>query len=1367
MNKFKKTCFFCKYEISKHNKSKNFVKFRNKLKPLCRYCTKNKHKPLEPKNKDNDTHCKICNKAVMYKKCIACSICDHFFHGKCLNLSKDDIKNIENICDFFICQLCNNDMFPKQVLFNEKPDLKGKKSKSNQCFTCNNVILKDKYPNKFLMYNDKRQCVCKECSYLNKDIPVRDKSLIEFLDCSICKHQVKYESIFCNLCQHWVHPYCNKITKKELKQLSEVTANWHCYNCNLEIFPNNLIEKSDSTCKTKSSNSIKNEYATKDNCSVCSKKVTGTETLACSTCKHWLHKKCIGHFNTRAEYQNFLKYYSNKEWDCPVCTADILPFISLDNDEFYMLLLEMYTEPIYLNKENFQQIYIKMKDVDFFSELDDNDSKESRYLNDIDPDSNYHSKDSCKYAIETSKIVTKSSKELTMVTFNIRSIKKNFKSFVNLLKTFTFKMHVICLTETWLGPLDNTDDFKLEGYHPPHYQNRIGNMHGGGVITYVHKNISKQKLVKSMSYVDEFNHCLATEITINNKITTFLNVYRSPNNLNESFLDKFETIVERNKSRICYILGDMNYNLINLDKHDATRNYYNILTSSSFKPLITKPTRITDNSKTLIDHIWTNDLRNSSVHHSHIVITDITDHLPCFTFVANPDILIKGYKTITKRVINDANRDQFMNRISEIRGALSFHTNNTHQTSLQHKYDDYFFHLSKVYDECFPLITKKVHVKTLSKPWITLEVQDLIEKKNIRFSKKSKNNNNKNKKKYRDAKIKMEEAIDREKEKYYKNLLDNTNNSIQKKWDAIRIIINRKKVEQNDCPIPNNILGEHYASVAKNLAAKLPSILQDDIPTTSKSYNNAKSHLQNQFHFTPINEREVYELILKLDPVKGPGIDNLDVKSLKSISHIISPHLTSLFNQSLVQGVYPQCFKVAKCIPVFKRYPLDPSLPMNYRPISILTAINKVFERIIHNQLAIFLEENKLLPNFQYGYRKQHSTSQAILDFTDHVSKAQHNKMVTIAIFMDLSKAFDTVDKNILKQKLKNLGMSDMTSSLIDSYMSNRKFYMNKETCQYNLTHGVPQGSILGPLLFIMYTHDMVDITHENKVIVYADDTTVLVQGRNLTEAKQHSNDILTRFHHYFTLNKLSINPSKTKYMIYRPSYRRHMYKKLLIDTTNTKIKMVDTILEQVNSIKFLGVIINDKLSWESHKKQVYNKVCKTLGLIYRCKEVMDENNLIGMYKTFIQPYFLYGIEVWGHSVQSEHDLLMKLQSKVIRIIFDCKRSEDAWKHNNSKISSIKELYSNVINRLCFKHHAGLLPSYFCENIMPEFNIVQLQNKVTRITLDQMYNYKNTLSSMNTKLKASCVKTWNVLSLDTKSLPYSSKNKVSFKKFKI
>ena len=237
--------------------------------------------------------------------------------------------------------------------------------------------------------------------------------------------------------------------------------------------------------------------------------------------------------------------------------------------------------------------------------------------------------------------------------------------------------------------------------------------------------------------------------------------------------------------------------------------------------------------------------------------------------------------------------------------------------------------------------------------------------------------------------------------------------------------------------------------------------------------------------------------------------------------------------------------------------------------------------------------------------------------------------------------------------------------------------------------------------------------------------------------------------------------------MIYSPSYQRSMFKKLLVDTTNTEVKIASTILEQVNSIKFLGIIINDKLSWEPHKQQVYNKVCKTLGLIYKCREVMDENNLIGMYKTFIQPYFLYAIEVWGHSIQSEQDVLIKLQSKVLRLIFGCKRSNDAWQQNNSQISFIKQLYRNVINRLCYKHHAQLLPAYFSNNVMPEFNSVQLQNRITRVSLDQMYNYQNTLISTNTNFKASCVKSWNSLSFDIKSLPYTSMREVSIKKFKM
>ncbi len=302
------------------------------------------------------------------------------------------------------------------------------------------------------------------------------------------------------------------------------------------------MNKSDTLHKSRKINTIKTEFDTFDDCSVCSKKVSGTETLACSTCKHWVHKRCIGHFNNRTEYQDFLHHFSSELWDCPACTADMLPFTLMDQSEFVMLLLDMYSQPNYINKDNYQQIFRKLSDVDFFNDAHtiESDHTNYKYTDNIDPDINYPNTDSCNYIIDTSLLTIKSSKELTMMNFNIRSLRKNYNNFVNLLSQINCKIHVICLTESWLGPNDNIKDFEIEGYHIPHCQNRIGNMHGGGVITYIHRDIPKYKVVESISFVDEFNHCLVTEIAINNKTTTFLNIYRSPNSTNDLFINQFE-----------------------------------------------------------------------------------------------------------------------------------------------------------------------------------------------------------------------------------------------------------------------------------------------------------------------------------------------------------------------------------------------------------------------------------------------------------------------------------------------------------------------------------------------------------------------------------------------------------------------------------------------------------------------------------------------------------------------------------------------------------------------------------------------------------------------------------------------------------
>ena len=192
---------------------------------------------------------------------------------------------------------------------------------------------------------------------------------------------------------------------------------------------------------------------------------------------------------------------------------------------FFMLLMDLYEKPTFINQNNYQQVFMRLKNDNFFNAINIDDCIEDKYLDEIDPDSNYHTNDTCNYTITTDDIKVKTPHDLALMTFNIRSLRKNFKNFTNLLGRINSKIHVICLTESWLGSLDNIKDFEIDGNHTPLYQNRVGNIHGGGVVTYIHKDISKHKYLKHLSFVDSFNHCLGTEITINNKTTTLLNIY--------------------------------------------------------------------------------------------------------------------------------------------------------------------------------------------------------------------------------------------------------------------------------------------------------------------------------------------------------------------------------------------------------------------------------------------------------------------------------------------------------------------------------------------------------------------------------------------------------------------------------------------------------------------------------------------------------------------------------------------------------------------------------------------------------------------------------------------------------------------------
>ena len=455
-----------------------------------------------------------------------------------------------------------------------------------------------------------------------------------------------------------------------------------------------------------------------------------------------------------------------------------------------------------------------------------------------------------------------------------------------------------------------------------------------------------------------------------------------------------------------------------------------------------------------------------------------------------------------------------------------------------------------------------------------------------------------------------------------------------------------------------------------------------------------------------------------------------------------------LFNLSLRDAIYPNIFKKAKCVPIYKGYPLDPYLPVNYRPISILNCLNKVLERLIHDQMYTYMETNNIFPDFQFGYRKKRNTSQAVLKLCDIIETNKLNNKISIAIFMDLSKAFDTVDKDILCSKLDNIGFCTNSNNLIYDYMSNRRFCVKNDlTNEYSLKYGVPQGSILGPLLFLTYIHDMDTLCKNVKKIVYADDTTVIVSGRNIQEAKQLSNEVLEQFYNYFTINKLTINEGKTKYMIldFRTKKTRNK------DSDSTQLAMNDIILEEIEKIRFLGVIINNKLQWDDHKIHLKNNINKALGIIYSCRDILKQSHLTNLYKSFIQPYFNYCIVVWGSSVQSKTDMLTVLQNRIMRILFSCKRTNDAWNSvTNNNILTIKQLYNIEIAKLCYKHHTKSLP-VLMNSAMPQLYDPEKDKKTKSMTA---HNYKNTVKQ-NKMLLRNCISIWNNLSLEIKNTAYT------------
>ena len=393
---------------------------------------------------------------------------------------------------------------------------------------------------------------------------------------------------------------------------------------------------------------------------------------------------------------------------------------------------------------------------------------------------------------------------------------------------------------------------------------------------------------------------------------------------------------------------------------------------------------------------------------------------------------------------------------------------------------------------------------------------------------------------------------------------------------------------------------------------------------------------------------------------------------------------------------------MAKIIPIFKNG--DPLSLDNYRPISLLSAFSKVLEKIICNRLVVFLEANNLINKNQFGFRKKHSTSHPIIHLLNKVTEASNKRKVSLAIFCDLRKAFDTVDKEILLKKMQKCGITNLELNWFRSYLDDGKQFVKvgeAESSILNITKGVPQGSVLGPILFLLYINDLPECSLLT-TFLFADDTTLFATADSLEELMVFANSEFHKVVTFFRAHKMALHPSKTKFILFNCNEREGV--QLFINNNNehendqnlmTEIEQIDT-NSKIPAIKFLGVFIDPNLSFQYHIKQICNKISRSLYAIRTAKNFLSQNALKSLYYALVHSHLIYGIQIWGGAANKYINDVVLLQKKAIRTICNAKynaHTEPLFK--SKKILPFYDLSSFFKLLFMYDYINNLLPISF------------------------------------------------------------------------
>lgn len=870
---------------------------------------------------------------------------------------------------------------------------------------------------------------------------------------------------------------------------------------------------------------------------------------------------------------------------------------------------------------------------------------------------------------EVLKVNSSKNKTFSILHNNICSINKNLDEFKVFFSEISSDINVVVLSETWHIP--DVNSINLEGYNTVYNQGTFNQ--NDGVVAFVKSNLSFTYSIYKLGYISMLE--IRIKFTGNNIIIS--GMYRSPSldpsefpNLLQEYLDDNES----NRDDIHIFIGDINIDL--LKDNEYTLEYRSTLEEHGFISTVNGCTRLS----ACLDHIFLKtkaNLYDQSM--SFIINTCITDHSSTALQIITDESKIE--KNTDKNYVHHVE----YKKLAEFLQKTSW--NSVYQAQdVESATKKFISIMTNSINECTKkrLSTRKNTKKT---PWITPALIKSINTKQKLFNNLQKNQNNELlKKQFKNYRNKLTALIDVTKYNYYKSLIEQNPNDSKNLWKVVKEISKTNETPKSIDAIKNkhgdlltntkdvaNEFNNTFSNVGKNLAEK---ILPDP------NYLHNRRRMPNSFFVIPTDRYEMKSLIRALKPKKSPGLDGITTEILNAtLLQIIDP-LVYIINRCIQDGVWPTMLKNSVVVAIHKKG--DKTDSNNYRPISLISHLAKLFEKIIKKRLDSYLKKYNIIAHNQFGFKEGTSTQDALISLTNKIHNALNQGKVCLGIFLDLSKAFDTVSHHLLLQSLEDIGIRGNELKLFQSYISGRQQTVRVNGVQSdvsNIEYGVPQGTVLGPVLFNIYVNDLFSIKSTSDIIAFADDTALIYSSKSWDVLKSEVENDFVHIKNWFDHKLLTLNLEKTTFLPFSLNKTRTpTFQSLEFITPNIAYS-----ISAGNEVKYLGVLIDIHLKWNLHINFIIKKINCMLFRFRLLKKILPIRQLKVLYHSLVESHIRYGISAWGCLSKTHIHSLEVLQKRFLKIIYSKRRTYPSdLLYEESGILDVRQLFAQ--NIICHYH---------------------------------------------------------------------------------